>query len=178
MKTGYILCLCICLVSCLTKTGTEKPDLITEKKEQTNDTVIKTINTARRLPQVKEIRQLNEDTCSISWYGGGLFSLCFERNKVNFFFTAQCLYWYKTKLEKDKLIFFWSYNEDCVFDRGLKRNYGVTKPAVGTPFGEFALLNDTTLKVKYYYPNWVKKVNEQATDVDTLFPTIFKMKTK
>ena len=175
MKTAYPMFLSICLLSCLTQTKTEKPNVATKN----NDTVINAINTTKDPPLIKEISHLNEDTCSIHWYGGGLFSLCFERNKVNFFFTPQCIYWYKTKLENNKLIFFWDYNADCVFDQGLKRGYGVKKqPVVSSPFGEFVLINDTTLRVKYYYPDWVKEINEHEKDVDTLFPTIFKMKRK
>jgi hypothetical protein len=152
-----------------------------KKPNQTNKSSNSTVreNNIRRLPPlIKNISQLNEDTCSIHWYGGGLFSLCFENKKVRFFFTPQCIYWYRTKLDNDKLIFFWSYNGDCVFDRGLDKKYGVKKPIVGAPFGEFSLINDTTLLVKYYYPNWVKVINEHEKDVDTLFPVIFKMKRK
>lgn len=169
MKIAYSMVILICLLSCLTQTKTKKPDTIAH----IDTTLIKT----KYLPVIKQISQLNDDTCSIHWYGGGLFLLCFEKNKVNFFFTPKCVYSYKMKLEKDKLIFFWDYNSDCDFDRGLKKSYGVNKkPVVNSPFAEFLLINDTTLQVKYYYPEWVNEINLHEKVIDTLFPTIFKIK--
>jgi len=174
MKTTCLIFYSVCLLACSTKTKTEKQNVTVKN----NDAVITRTDTTKQLPLVTEIGQLNEDTCSIHWYGGGLFSVCFEKGKVYFFFTPQCIYRYKTKLENDRLIFLWEYTVDCVFDRGLEKDYGLKKPAVGAPFGEFALLNDTTIQVKYYYSGWVKKVNDQAKYVDTLFPTILKTKRK
>ena len=84
MKTAYSMVLSICLLSCLTQPKIEKSSVAAKN----NDTVITTIYP----PLIKQIRQLNEDTYSIHWYGGGLFSLCFERNKVSFFYTSQCIY--------------------------------------------------------------------------------------
>lgn len=176
MNKAFRMVLSIFLISCSTHTKNEKP----KETYQNLDTTIRTNNTTKKYPPlIKQIGQLNEDTCSIHWYGGGLFSLCFERNKVNFYFTAQCVYSYKTKLDGNKIIFFWDYNADCVFDRGLKKRYNVkNKPFASAPFGEFALIDDTTIRVKYYYSEWVKKINENEKDVDTLFPVIFKMKRK
>jgi hypothetical protein len=175
MKKAYLIVVCLCFSACLTNVKTKK----FSETLKNNGAINNTVNITKHPPLINKISQLNEDTCSIQWYGGGLFSLCFKRNKVSFFFTPQCIYWYKTKLENNKLIFFWAYNADCVFELAINKGYGVKKePKVNSPFGEFVLVNDTTLQVKYYYPDWVKKVNEMGKEVDTLFPSIFIMKRK
>lgn len=126
---------------------------------------------------ITKITELDRDSCSIHWYGAGIFSLCFEKGRVYYFFNAQCIYWYPTEVKKDKLIFFWDLNENCTFDRGLKNNYRLDSfPIIGKPFGEFTLVNDSILKATYYYPEWVRMANLNARDVDTLFPIILKRK--
>ncbi len=175
MKIAHLIILGIFLLSCTTKSKTVPSNSIKKNDDFINeDTTTKLMHLI-----INEIGKLNEDSCYIHWYSGGIFSLCFEKEEVKFFFTPQCIYRYKTRLDKNRLIFYWGYDSDCVFDRGLEKDMGAKKqPIAGEPFGEFVLVNDTTLSVKYYYPEWVRKVNEHQNDIDTLFPTVFRMKTR
>jgi hypothetical protein len=172
MKVCAGLIIIMLLAACSGNTGNKKESspalpVATEK----NALPVKKTN------GISQIDQLDRDSCSIHWYGGGIFSLCFEKGRVYYFFNAQCIYWYKTRLAENKIRFAWDYNENCTFDRGLKNTYGLkVHPIKGKPFGEFELINDSTLKATYFYPEWVQKINQIAKDVDTLFPVIFKIK--
>lgn len=126
---------------------------------------------------VTDISQLNSDSSEIYWAGGGLLGVHFEKNKVFFLFNFKCNYWYPTKVNKQKILFYWAQNSDCDFDRGLNRKFeGIANPSKDKPFGQFELINDTTLQLKYFYPDWRNRINKEVRDVDTLFPVIFKIR--
>lgn len=145
-----------------------RTDTITTKEKATKE---------KGMVKINNLRALSNDSCSIGFYGGGLFHLCFKRNAVNFFFNPQCMYSYSTQERNDTLYFKWSYVSDCNQDMGLKKTFDVKKvPIENRPFGYFTLLNDTSLKVTYYYKEWVKKINESSNDV--MFPEIISVKNK
>jgi hypothetical protein len=114
------------------------------------------------------------DSPIMSWVGGGVYSLSFEKGKLYYSYNPQCVYWYPIECKNNKMIMYWDYNEDCVFNRGLKKTYGLSKyPRKGTPFASFNLVNDSTLNVEYYYPEWVKKINETEEKENAVFPEKF-----
>jgi hypothetical protein len=127
--------------------------------------------------KLDSIAKLLTDSCTIGFYGGGVFHLCFNRDMVEFYFNPQCMYSYKTRLIGNQLFFYWSYDMDCTFDRGLRNTFGLkVTPQKGLPFAYFTLKNDTTLHVTYLYKEWVKRINETTSNGDTLFPQLFYIK--
>ncbi len=169
--TGCFLFLLAC------QTQSSPPD---QKRVAANNTQSRTgyaYTQKRKLIGIQNLKQLDEDTCSIHWYGGDLFSLCFEKNRVSYFFSPQCVYSYRTALKRDKLIIYWDAHENCTTDLGLTQTFkNVKSPVAEKAFGEFRLENDTTLRVKYYFQEWVNKLNENISDRGILFPSLLKLK--
>ena len=91
-----------------------------------------------------------------------------------YWFQGQCAYDYFTYLTSDSTIdVLWSYRTDCILNMDfLEKPNGVKKyPKRGDKFATFTLINDKTIKVKYNFPEWTKRVNEIAKD--SLFPTYY-----
>jgi hypothetical protein len=91
-----------------------------------------------------------------------------------YWYHGQCGYDYFTYLTSDSTIeVLWSYRTDCILNMDfLEKSNGIKKyPKRGDTFATMTLTNDTILKVKYNFPEWVKKVNEIAKD--SLFPTYY-----
>jgi hypothetical protein len=92
------------------------------------------------------------------------------------------LYWYHGQYGYDYFTYkisdttidvLWSYRSDCMLNMDfLEKSNGVKKyPKRGDNFATLSLVNDTTIRVKYDFPEWTKKVNEIAKD--SLFPTYY-----
>ncbi|MCL2131395.1 MAG: hypothetical protein FWH36_02910 [Lentimicrobiaceae bacterium] len=123
---------------------------------------------------VKDIMEVYDDSAGHNiWHGGGVIWLVFEKGKVTFDYNFSCGFWYKTQIiDNKKIVFIWDYNLDCKYDSGIRKGFGLSrKPIKGKLFGEFVLVNDTLLKVNYYYPEWVKQFNKYHDD--EVFPTLF-----
>jgi hypothetical protein len=91
-----------------------------------------------------------------------------------YWYHGQCGYDYFTYLTSDSTIdVLWSYRTDCILNMDfLEKSNGIKKyPKLGDIFATLTLVNDTTLKVKYNFPDWAKKVNEITKD--SLFPTYY-----
>ncbi len=91
-----------------------------------------------------------------------------------YWYHGQCQYDYFTYLISDTTIeVLWSYRTDCILNMDfLEKSNGIKKyPKRGDTFATMTLTNDTTLKVKYNFPEWAKKVN--AITKDSLFPTYY-----
>lgn len=94
-----------------------------------------------------------------------------------YWYQGQCAYDYFTYLTSDTTIeVLWSYRMDCILNMDfLEKSNGIKKyPKHGDTFATMTLMNDTTLKVKYNFPEWVIKVN--AITKDSLFPTYYYLK--
>ncbi len=145
--------------------------------EQKNEQILNVNDQNKAASEVTlSIEQLYNDTNSITFTDEGSFWLLyFEPGKVFFDFNPSCGYWFPSYLKNEKIIFNWATNMNCNFDRGLNQSFkGITSPKLGEPFGEILLENDTTLRINYYYKDWVKKVNEaEHLTIDTLFPSKF-----
>jgi len=60
----------------------------------------------------------------------------------------------------NKFEVFWKINEDCVFESGLKKTYGLNKyPKDNEIFMVLELIDVTTINVSYNYPEWIEKFN-------------------
>lgn len=93
---------------------------------------------------------------------------------VTYWFHGQCVYNYFSYLRSDTTMdVVWTYRSDCFLDMEfLDKSNGVKKhPKKGDDFAAYTLVNDTTIKVAYKYPEWTKKVNEIAKD--SLFPVYY-----
>ncbi len=91
-----------------------------------------------------------------------------------YWYNGQCGYDYFTYSTSDTTIdVLWSYRSDCILNMDfLEKSNGVRRyPKRGDNFATLTLANDTTIKVKYNFPEWTKKVNEIAKD--SLFPTYY-----
>jgi len=103
-----------------------------------------------------------------------LCEITFREYYAIYYFDFQCEYDYFTYNRSDTTIdLLWSYKMDCTHDLSfLYKSNGVKRsPKYGAIFSTYTLINDSTLRVKYYYPEWVKRVN--AAEKDSLFPTYF-----
>ena len=94
-----------------------------------------------------------------------------------YWYHGQCAYDYFTYLTSDTTIeVLWSYRTDCILNMDfLEKSNGIKKyPKCGDKFATMTLINDTTLKVKYNFPDWTMKVN--TITKDSLFPTYYYLK--
>lgn len=99
--------------------------------------------------------------------------LVFQKEFVVYQFNGQCLYWFFTKHysnENKTIELIWSYKNDCLEQLDfLYRSNGVEHyPKFGDKFCEYKLLKDSIVKVDYYFPEWVYKINE--IEKDSIFP--------
>jgi hypothetical protein len=75
-------------------------------------------------------------------------------------FDGQCQYTFPVKANDSSLIVYWAIVEDCTHDIGVKNDFGLKSvPAIGRPFMSLTLTNDSTLTPKYFYTEWVERVN-------------------
>lgn len=96
-------------------------------------------------------------------------------------FHGQCYYWFFTNYyytKTDKIELLWTYKSDCLLDmKFLQSSNGIKKyPKNGEIFCEYTLINDSIIKVKYKFPEWVNKINE--TEKDSIFPSYLYLKNK
>lgn len=98
----------------------------------------------------------------------------FKDEYAMLFFHGQCIYFFftYTTYAKDyqQVQLEWTYKTDCMLDMSfLEKTNGVKRrPKHGDTFATYKLINDTTLSVKYEFPDWVQKVNQISQD--SLFP--------
>ena len=100
-----------------------------------------------------------------------------HENTALYWYHGQCTYDYLTNLTSDSTIeVLWSYRSDCILNMDfLEKSNGISKsPNCGDTFATLTLINDTTLKVNYNFPEWTKRVNAIAKD--SLFPIFYYLK--
>jgi hypothetical protein len=102
-----------------------------------------------------------------------VFWFSYQRDTMNIQFDGQCVYDYPAKIKENKIIAYWDFIEDCTHSIGIKKNFGLKHhPVVGKPFMTLELINDSTLKADYLYPEWTKKFNS-LTDYAYLPDTVY-----
>lgn len=102
--------------------------------------------------------------------------IIFHKEFAQYQFHSQCFYWFFTNYYytgTDKIELFWTYKKDFAYDiESLEKTNGIKNhPRYGDDFCEYRLVNDSVIKVKYNFPEWVKKVNE--IEKDSIFPQYF-----
>jgi hypothetical protein len=122
------------------------------------------------------IEDIYIDSAHYIWHSDAV-QLYLDNHKVNISFTPQCIYSFSASLRKDKIYFYWDKMADCLYDRGLSKQFeGVVSPKAGDKFASIELMDRRHLKICYFYSEWVNEMNNHTKDVDTLFPEIFKLK--
>lgn len=105
---------------------------------------------------------------------GFMCEITLHKKTALYWYHGQCGYDYFTYSTSDTTIdVLWSYRPDCILSMDfLEKSNGIKKyPKRGDNFATLTLVNDTTLKVKYNFPEWTKKVNEITKD--SLFPIYY-----
>ncbi len=99
--------------------------------------------------------------------------LVFQKEFAVYQFHGQCYYWLFTNhyyTGADKIELLWTYKKDCLYEpKSLLSSNGIRKyPKIGDAFCEYTLVNDSVIKVKYNFTEWIKKVNQ--IERDSIFP--------
>lgn len=97
----------------------------------------------------------------------------FEEDFLVYELHGQCLYYFFTNYYRtgtDEIELLWSYKTDCLRNlECMTQSNGVKKfPKHGDSFSAYKLVNDSVIKVKYKFPEWVHAVNKKAQD--SIFP--------
>ncbi len=146
------------------------------------DSVVSTIVNAEVIdspPAPKRINDFVSNDSYTKWHvqprekSNYLCEVSLHKDFIIHWFHGQCLYHYFTYSNPDTILQIWSYKTDCLLDMDfLEKSYGLKDyPKSRDGFAMYTLHNDTTLKVDYGYPEWVKKVNQVAGD--SIFPTYY-----
>lgn len=129
----------------------------------------------------KKNDRFNVDSTSRFFKGKGMLGLLLEKDDVVFLFSPTCNYTYPLKHLDSKVILFWSRKNDCDSYRGFDKRFGLKSyPIIERPFGELEFINDSTLRAKYYYQDWINEINKlnrkskyTNDEVYTMFPEFF-----
>jgi hypothetical protein len=105
--------------------------------------------------------------------------IVFHKEFAVYQFHGQCIYWFFTNhyyTGTDKIELLWSYKTDCLLKMDfLRKSNGIKKyPKAGEAFGEYSLLNDSVITVKYNFPEWAEKINKMERD--SIFPKYLYLK--
>lgn len=97
--------------------------------------------------------------------------LTLHKDSVTYQYQPRCVYYYPIHKVGRVADIFWDYKTDCSADISfLKKSHDIKPyPKKGDLFATYAVVNDSTIKAKYYFDRWVGKINEIAGD--SLFPT-------
>lgn len=99
--------------------------------------------------------------------------ITFLKEYMKYQMHGQCYYWFFTYhiyTGADKIELIWTYKRDCLWElKSLHKSNGIKNyPHEGDVLCAYSLINDTVMKVKYYFPEWARKVNE--IERDSVFP--------
>jgi hypothetical protein len=98
--------------------------------------------------------------------------ITFHDEYAIYWYHGQCQYYYFTNyIDDNKIELEWTYKSDCILDMSvIGKSNGLKKyPHQGDSFAIYTLINDTVIRVKYFFPDWTKKVNEIMKD--SVYPT-------
>jgi len=78
-------------------------------------------------------------------------------------YSPECWLMYPYKIDENKIVVYWDNNIDTKYDFDIVKAINKTdKKYIGQPFMTLELINDTTLKATYPFPNLIKKLIAQA----------------
>jgi len=85
-------------------------------------------------------------------------------------YSPECWLMYPYKIDENKIVVYWDNNIDTKYDFDIVKAINKTdKKYIGQPFMTLELINDTTLKATYPFPNLIKKINSSSKE-RTFFP--------
>lgn len=126
------------------------------------------------------IESTNPKTSSIfnSWVNDDDYipEIHINRDEINYLFHGQCVYSFPVKiLNENEVELVWGYKgRDCVYDVLFDETFDLPKgkiPQKGKPFSKYTIENNT-IKVTYYYNEWLEKYRKKMKENDKPFPFI------
>ena len=127
--------------------------------------------------ETKAIESTNPKITSIfnSWVNDDdIPEIHINRNQINYLFHGQCVYSFPVKiLNENEVELVWGYKgRDCVYDVLFDETFNLPKgkiPQKGKPFSKYTIENNT-IKVTYYYNEWLEKYRKKMKENDKPFP--------
>lgn len=106
----------------------------------------------------------NADTSQ--WY----LRVDFHDEYLTYWYHGQCVYSYFTQSKSDTIQMLWTWKKDCLLDMDfLERYNGSTdRPTSGEVFADYCIENDSTVRVRYAFPEWIATINKMERD--SIFP--------
>lgn len=106
----------------------------------------------------------NADTSQ--WY----LRVDFHDEYLTYWYHGQCAYSYFTQSKSDTIQLLWTWKKDCLLDMDfLEGDNGSTHtPRSGEVFADYFIENDSTVRVRYVFPDWVVTINKMERD--SIFP--------
>ncbi len=104
----------------------------------------------------------------------------FNEGEITYHYLGQCSFDYPLKTFNNEIIMYWDIKSGCVYNvySIFRNNFGLSRtPKVGKPFAKLRIIDSELLMIDYYYPEWVKRFNEehkkQGLTQDDIFPEGF-----
>lgn len=109
-----------------------------------------------------------ENADASQWY----LRVDFHDEYLTYWYHGQCVYWYFTRTKGDTIRSLWTYKQDCLLNMAfLERHNGtVSMPLSGDVFADYWVENDSTVRVRYAFPEWITAVNR--LNHDSIFPQL------
>ncbi|PTD16085.1 hypothetical protein [Flavobacterium columnare] len=106
-----------------------------------------------------------------------------DKENLSYLFHEQCAYSFPIKiLNENQVELIWGFKtRDCVYDVFFNETFNLPQnkiPQIGKPFSKYSVENNT-LKVTYYYDEWIKKYRKKMEEDNKSYPffTSFSIKT-
>ncbi len=171
MKILYTTTICFLLILVGCKNQIESNDKVSKRKNAT------IVNQVKKIPSLEILYHDNgiftfTDT-------GSFWLLYFLKGKVNFDYSPNCGHTFDLQWDskKTRITILFDKNKTCKYDFNFDLTFkGIDSPKEGKPFGEIYQMNDSTLRIDYFYEQWRQKINEKEKNtIDTLFPSVFRL---
>jgi len=175
----YILTFVFALTACNQSGSTandQKTDTLTSKVSADTLNTDEKKSTKVRL-SFKNIDEVVKDEKSNAWveFKDSTSSLALRFNldykdTLAISYSPECWLMYPYKIDENKIVVYWDNNIDTKYDFDIVKAINKTdKKYIGQPFMTLELINDTTLKATYPFPNLIKKINSSSKE-RTFFP--------
>lgn len=180
-KTTLMKPLLIIIITCIVAlVACEQRNGLTDKASANNNDSIRQ-KSLKPISEKKALKSLTidaivNDSLTVKWEGGINSWFGFDNHSLIYSYSFPCGYTYPIKIDGNNIIVYWAYKEDCTVEIGIHKKFGLKEsPAVGKPFARISIVNDTTVRMEYLYPEWVKAFNEfnNPEKCDTILPVLF-----
>ena len=103
-----------------------------------------------------------------------MIDITFHDQYLLYWYHGQCQYYYFTYNFRDSIELLWTFKTDCKLNMNmLEKSFGLKNyPKNGDAFSSYKLVNDSIIKVNYYFSEWTTKINQVAED--SVFPKYFR----